>query len=241
MKAAIITQARMGSRRFYGKVMKSVLGKPLLAHHFERLLLSKLPIFLATTQDVEDDVLVQCAASYGIKAHRGDRGDVLRRFWTIAQRFDLKVIIRVTADCPLIDGPLIAMAVDQYLKRGDRDLYLSPCLKRTLPRGLDFEIFSQSLLNQAYQLGHRSIDREHVTPYLYSPRPKNVRIAHVVEECNLSHWRLCVDAPEDLLLIEQLIQKHRADRLSGKELLNLLRKENHLFHINQNINQNCIE
>lgn len=227
----------MGSSRFFGKVMRPILGKPLIAYHFERLLKAALPIFLATTDGAEDDVLAKCAAEYGITVYRGDRDDVLSRYFSIAQQFDLKVIIRVTADCPLVDGLLIKKALDQYACISNENLYLSPCLKRTLPRGLDFEIFSHRLLERAHRDGHRKIDREHVTPHLYHPPLAQVKLGHVVEEIDLSTWRLCVDKKRDICLIEKLIGEHRADQLFGKQLLQLLIKVPHLKAINQDIQQ----
>ncbi len=227
----------MGSSRLCGKVMRPILGKPLIAYHFERLLKAALPIFLATTDGAEDDILAKCAGEYGIAIHRGDRDDVLARYYFIAQKFDLKVIIRVTADCPLVDGLLIKRALDQYVCISNENLYLSPCLKRTLPRGLDFEIFSHRLLEKAYRDGHRKIDREHVTPHLYHPLLAGVQLGHVVEEIDLSSWRLCVDKKEDICLVEKLIGEYRADRLFGKQLLQLLIKVQHLKTINQDIRQ----
>lgn len=241
MKAGIITQARMNSYRLYGKVIKSIADKPLIGYHIERLQKSGVPIYLATTDLPEDDILLKVARDFGISVFRGSSKDVLKRFYDCARHFDLDVIIRVTADCPLIDGFLIKKSLQEYLKAKDQRLYMSPCLHRTLPRGLDFEIFSKELLEEAHLNGDREMDREHVTTYMYRPKRADINLAHIAQERDYSKWRLCVDVIQDFQLIEKLILDYGIDKFFSQQLLTSLDKCDNLQNINQSISQVSID
>lgn len=241
VRVGIIVQARMKSSRLPGKVMRIVGGKPLLAHHLERLQPSKVPIYVATTFCRCDNQIAELAERMGCPVVRGSKSDVLNRYCQVAQNFSLDTVVRTTGDCPLIDGKLIAQSLQQYQLARDNRLYLSPCLKRTFPRGLDFEIFSSSLLREAHKNGTRAIDREHVTPYLYHPPRPDIHLAHVLSDIDLHKWRLCVDTPEDLELIKILLEEHAAHTLFGDQLLSLLQRVDKLRSINKNIAQTQLQ
>ena len=123
-------------------------------------------MLLATTTEPADDVLAAYAEAHGLAYHRGSEADVLARYYETARRFGLDVVVRVTSDCPLVDGPLIGEAVRGYLAEGNPLVYRSNSIVRTFPRGLDFEIFSMQLLAEAYENATLPYEREHVTPYL---------------------------------------------------------------------------
>ena len=163
-RVGIITQARTGSTRLPGKVLQEVGGKTLLEHHLTRLLASGLPVYVATTTDPADDPIVEIAERLGCGVHRGSEDDVLARFHDTAVAFGLDVIVRVTSDCPLVDGDLIASAVEQYVAAEDPWLYLSNTQIRTFPRGFDFEIFGIGALAMAHSQAKGGPLREHVTP-----------------------------------------------------------------------------
>lgn len=227
----------MTSTRLPGKVLRLVAGKPLLHYHISRLQASNLPLYLAIATNAADDPLADFAAAYPLPCTRGDEHDVLSRYRQCAATHGLDVIVRVTSDCPLLDGELIANGVRDYLQANDPRLYLSNVLERTFPRGLDFEIFSRELLEEAFQQATLPSDREHVTPYIHQNRSGRVQFQHVVRAEDRSNYRLTVDTAEDFELIRQLLETYQADTLSTDALITLLDAHPELVALNAHIEQ----
>ncbi|QNE38926.1 acylneuraminate cytidylyltransferase [Hymenobacter sp. NBH84] len=233
----IISQARMTSTRLPGKVLQPIAGQPLLHYHVQRLRQSGLPLYLATTTNWEDDRLADFAAANNIPCTRGDEHDVLGRYHQCAQEHGLDVIVRVTSDCPLIDGPLLASCVREYVRLANPYLYLSNVLRRTYPRGFDFEIFSRQLLEEAFQRATLPSDREHVTPYIHQNRSGQVHFRHSSRVPDRSRYRLTVDTAEDFELIKTLIEQYGADQLDVDTLIQLLEEHPDLVAINAHVEQ----
>jgi spore coat polysaccharide biosynthesis protein SpsF len=162
-----IIQARMGSMRLPGKVMREISGKPLIEHIIERLGYSKIlsDIVLATTVSRGDDILVKWANNHGVKCFRGSEENVLERFYLAAKKFKADVIVRVTADDPFKD-PVI---IDQALKLlHDAQLdFVSNNNPPSFPEGLDVEVFTFPALEIAHSKSIDPFEKEHVTPYFY--------------------------------------------------------------------------
>ncbi|SMC00450.1 acylneuraminate cytidylyltransferase [Hymenobacter roseosalivarius DSM 11622] len=237
-KIGIISQARMTSTRLPGKVLLPVAGQPLLQVHMARLRESGLPIYLAITTNATDDPLAEFAAQQQhLPCTRGDEQDVLGRYYQCAVENQLDIIVRVTSDCPLLDGQLIARGVQDYVRQEDPRLYLSNVLRRTFPRGLDFEIFSRQLLDEAFQQASLPSDREHVTPYIHQNRSGQVRFQHVTRSPDRSQYRLTVDTPDDFRLLKLLIEHHQAAALTSDELIALLDQHPELVALNAHIEQ----
>ncbi|OWP62335.1 acylneuraminate cytidylyltransferase [Hymenobacter amundsenii] len=236
-KVGIISQARMTSTRLPGKVLRPVGGRPLLDYHVARLQASGLPLYLATTTNATDDPLAAFGAAHQLPVWRGPEDDVLARYHQCAAAHALDVIVRVTSDCPLLDGSLLAAAVAQYLAADNPRLYLSNVLERTYPRGFDFEIFSRELLNEAFQHATTASDREHVTPYIHQNRSGQVQFAHVTRPTDRSAYRLTVDTAEDFELIRRLLEEYQADTLGAEELITLLEERPELAALNAHIEQ----
>lgn len=236
-KVGIISQARMTSTRLPGKVLRPISGRPLLDYHVARLQASGLPLYLAITTNATDDPLADFAAAHHLRVSRGPEDGVLARYQQCAAAHNLDVIVRVTSDCPLLDGELIARAVQQYLAAGNPRLYLSNVLERTYPRGFDFEVFSRELLDEAARHATSASDREHVTPYIHQNRSGRVEFAHVTRPTDRSAYRLTVDTAEDFELIRRLLEDYRADTLGAEELIALLEKHPELVAINAHIEQ----
>jgi spore coat polysaccharide biosynthesis protein SpsF len=148
-RIGIVTQARTTSTRLPGKVLIEVAGKSLLEHHLDRLDASGLTTYVATTVNAADDPIVEIALRRGLAYYRGSEQDVLARFAGLVEGQDLDVVVRVTSDCPLIDGDLIRAGADEFLSASDPWLYLSNGIERTFPRGMDFEVFSAEALIDA--------------------------------------------------------------------------------------------
>ena len=205
---AIIIQARMGSERLPGKILKNLstpaLPLPMLQFEIDRLkqIPSKPRILLATTTNSKDDETERFAKRIGIECVRGSETDVLDRYYHAAKQIKADIILRITADCPLID-PEICEQVIQAIQAGKYD-YVSNVLKRTYPRGLDVEAFTFSTLEKLHREVKEPRYREHVTLYIVENR--NQFKTHSIESPqNYSQYRLTVDTPEDFELIQRII------------------------------------
>lgn len=206
MKIGIIVQARMGSTRLPGKTFKEVLGYPLLSYLIDRLrrVEGVTSIILATTTKAIDNILVTFATGQEIFSFRGSETNVLERFYLAAKARQLDVVVRVTADCPLIDPAIITQAISEFVKGAGEVDYISNTLDRTYPRGMDVEVFSFAALEQAYLSARDPFEQEHVTPYIYL-HPEQFKIKQFKNQENLSLYRWTVDTPEDFELIEKLL------------------------------------
>lgn len=235
MKIAIITQARMTSTRLPGKVLKIVKGEPLLFYHVERARLSGISVIVATTINKEDDVIAQECQKLKVPCFRGDESDVLGRYYNCAKELALDTIVRITSDCPLIDGALIKKGVESFAK--SKADYLSNTVERTFPRGFDFEIFSFKALQTAYQEAKDNSEREHVTPYIWRNNPALFKIESYVNQVDKSDYRITVDTELDFLLIKELIEEFRADQKNCQQIIEIFEKYPELAKINENVKQ----
>lgn len=239
-RAGIISQVRMGSTRLPSKVLLPAAGRPLLDYHVTRLAASGLPVFLATTTEPADDVLAAYAETNDIPYHRGSETDVLARYYETAQLFGLECVVRVTSDCPLVDGSLIGNAVARYLAENNPLVYRSNAIVRTFPRGLDFEIFSMDMLAEAYANAGLPYEREHVTPYLKANAATAGRVLYRDEVWpggDFSRFRITLDTAEDYAVLRALIEEHRAAELNVPDLLALLAAHPEIMALNAHIEQ----
>ncbi|MCB2407727.1 glycosyltransferase family protein [Hymenobacter lucidus] len=236
-RVGIISQARMTSTRLPGKVLLPIGGRPMLHYHLARLRTAGLPLYLAITTNTADNSLADFATTQAIPCVRGSEDDVLSRYWQCVEQHELDIIVRVTSDCPLLDGALIGQGVAEYIKQADSRLYLSNVLERTFPRGLDFEVFSRELLAEAFHNSTLLSDREHVTPYIHQNRSGTVRFQHITHPTDRSNYRLTVDTAEDFELVRVLIEQYQAHQLTTTELLDLLAAHPELVALNAHIEQ----
>ena len=237
LKVGIISQARMTSTRLPGKVLKLIDGKPVLAYHISRLKQTGFPVFLATTTNQTDDPLLTFAKQQNLPFYRGDEQNVLSRYYHCAAENELDVLVRVTSDCPLIAPELVKNGIEKYLKSHDPYLYLSNALERTFPRGFDFEVFSFALLERAFKEASRPEDLEHVTPFIHQDRTGDIHFSHLKNREDKSNYRITLDTPEDFELLRILIEGHKADKLSGPEIISLLDSHPELVAINAQVEQ----
>lgn len=206
-KVVCVTQARMTSTRLPGKILMTAAGKPLLQWHLERLLAAKRvdQVALATTANAADDPAAELAEKLGVFVFRGSEHDVLGRFAGCAAACGADTVIRVTADCPLIDPALIDDLVGAFAAAPAWD-YGNIDVGR-FPRGLDAEIFAYSSLAQAAAEAQEPFEREHVTPFIYR-RPDRFRLGAPVgppPDAPPPGYRWCVDEAADLELIRLLL------------------------------------
>lgn len=237
----IITQARMTSTRLPGKVLIESGGRTMLDHHLDRLAFSGADIVVATTTNRTDDPIVELAQARGVKVHRGSEHDVLSRFAGAIREFELDTVVRVTSDCPLIDGNLIREGIEVFGAEREPDLYVSNTLERTLPRGMDFEVFGAAALLAADELAVSPAHREHVTPYLHQNVSGRMRLRNIAWPVDASRFRVTLDTPEDLALIRGLIEDHGAAGLDCAGIIAVLETDPELAERNSAIQQKKLE
>ena len=206
-RVVCISQARMTSTRLPGKVLMEAAGQPLLAHHLGRLARCRTldGLVLATTVNGTDDPVAELAASLGVTVFRGGEHDVLARFAGAAALAGADVVVRVTADCPLIDPALVDRLVTAFLEAAPPLDYLSLDVTR-FPRGLDAEVFTRAALEEAAANATDPAEREHVTAHLYR-RPERFRIGAPLapEVGTVLEQRWCVDEAADQELVRRLL------------------------------------
>ena len=233
----IVIQARMGSTRLHSKIMLPVRGHPIFQVQIDRLKTINYPIFIATTTQPADVVVVDFSNQNNIPYFRGDENNVLSRYYECAKKYNLDLVVRLTSDCPLIDVELIATGLDQYIELADNNLYLSNTITRTYPRGFDFEIFSFNLLEDAFLNAIELFDKEHVTPYIWKNKNGRVNLRQLTRFSNAGKYRLTLDTWEDFELLKILIEKYGAGILSGDEIIKLMELHPELVLINQHVEQ----
>ncbi len=236
---AAIVQARMGSTRLPGKTMKPFSGKPMLWHIIDRLKHSKKieRIIMATTVKEDDKVIVKLAEEIGIDIFCGSSEDVLDRYYQSASIFNVEHIIRITADCPLIDPSVIDEIVDYYQSRDDD--YVSNTINPSYPDGLDTEIFSFKALERAWAEAEKPSEREHVTPYIYN-HPEFFKIYNYANDVDRSHMRWVLDEAADYKFIAEVYRRlyKEGGIFFMRDIMDLLSKYPELNDINKNIKRN---
>jgi len=240
LKTILVTQARSGSSRLPGKVLKEVGGKSLLQIHLERLRkCSKISeIIVATTVKEEDSIIYDMAIECGFSASRGSELDVLDRFYQAVKDKNADWIVRVTSDCPLIDPVLVDQVID-FVQEKNKD-YGSNGLIEHFPDGQDVEVFKFSALKLAWKNARLQSEREHVTPYIRNHADnKGSNLFTTISfpcEFDFSNIRMTVDEPKDFELIELLINKLGIEK-TWLEYTNYI-IENNLTKINDQIIRN---
>ena len=238
-----IIQARMRSTRLPGKVMKEILGKPVILWDLDRITLSKLidEIVVAIPYGKENDVIVDTIKEYNNKIviTRGSEDDVLDRYYQAAVKTDADVVVRITSDCPLIDPVVIDNVIEHFLD--DNCDYCSNSLIRTYPRGLDTEVFSFKALEKAWNEAKKDYEREHVTSYIIE-NPDKFKLLNVANDINLSHLRWTLDTKEDFEFINAVYKRiyPKKHLFLMDDILELLNGEPELIDINRHIGQKRI-
>ncbi|MEQ8667361.1 MAG: aminotransferase class III-fold pyridoxal phosphate-dependent enzyme [Rhodospirillales bacterium] len=209
-RVSIVIQARMGSSRLPGKVMKPIGGRPVIDHVIERAKRAERAdeIWLACPQGESDAELAAHVEQLGIPVVRGDEEDVLSRFVAVAERTNSDTFVRITADCPMTDPSVIDAAIARYVESGSD--YVSNGIERSFPDGLDVEVFSRDALLRADQEARHPFLRAHVTPYIHGRLKDkypwgNFKVAQLVNPVEFSHLRWTLDEPADLAFLQQLI------------------------------------
>lgn len=237
MKVVAIIQARMAATRLPGKVLVDVAGRPALLHVIERARSARTvdEVMVATSTDESNDPLERFCADHAIRCFRGSEEDVLDRYHRAATGSDADVVVRLTADCPLLDPEVVDKVVQTYLD-GAFD-YVSNTIDCTYPDGLDAEVIRRAALDRAWREARLQSEREHVTPYLRA-HPELFRIENVRHETDLSAMRWTLDEPRDLTFIRAIYKHLRPECYGMAEVLKVLRDHPEISTINQGIARN---
>ena len=236
-----ILQARMSSRRLPGKVLRPILGRPMLALQLERLRRCRRidRLIVATSTDPSDDPIGALCEREGIGYFRGNLGDVLDRYYQAALACRPDHVVRVTADCPLADPPLIDRVVRFHIE-GNYD-FTSNAIVRTFPVGLDVGIFRLAVLADAWREAKRPEEREHVT--LFTRRNgARYRIGAYRDTQDRSHYRWTVDEQADFDLVRMVYERlYPVDPAFGTdEIYRLLERDPALMEVNRGVRQHPV-
>lgn len=242
-KVACIVQARTGSTRLPGKVLRPLAGRPMLSHLIERLKKAATleTIVIATTDLPQDNPIAVLAEEHGVARYRGSQENVLARYAGAAEMTGAEVVVRITSDCPLID-PVTVDNVVRYFFAHNYD-YVFAGVNSGFPRGLDTEVFTRKALMKAHRQAEDAPSREHVTLYMHR-NPEDFRTASYPAPPELHHpdWRLCVDEEDDFRLIEEIYTRlYRPDSLIDfRDVVRLLESEPQLLRINAHVRQKAV-
>jgi spore coat polysaccharide biosynthesis protein SpsF len=227
----------MGSTRLPGKVLRDLGGRTMLARVVRRVRRAALTgsVVVATTTEPEDAPIVEECRRLSVACFRGSPHDVLHRYHQAALAHRADAVVRVTADCPLIDPQVTDQVIRAFLN--ERPDYASNVLKRTYPRGLDTEVIGAGALARAEKEARRPYERVHVTPYIYR-QPESFRLLAVTGGGDHSGSRWTVDSAEDLRFVQAVYQRLDGDdSFSWHEVRRLLAAEPHLTDMNRHVRQ----
>ncbi len=209
MKRVAVIQARTGSSRLPGKILMDLGGQPMLAQVVRRVRRATLvdEVVVATTERRGDDAVEDLARALGVAVFRGSERDVLSRYVGAARASDADVVIRLTADCPLLDAALIDDVVRMLCDAGHAADYVSNVVRRTYPRGLDVEAMFRDVLERVDRLARSPESREHVTYLILREQPSLFLVRGMMDAEDNSDLRWTVDEAADLEMARTLYRE----------------------------------
>ena len=236
-KIVAIIQARCNSTRFPNKILKKIGNLSLIEILLKRISLSKKidEIVVSTTRSKNDDYLIKILKKNKIAFYRGDENNVLKRYYNTAKKFNAKIIVRITADCPLIDPKIVDQVISLFISK--KVSFASNIEPPTYPDGLDVEVFSFKELEKANKFAKSKFDKEHVTPYIkYN---KKIKKANKFFKSNFSHLRITVDEEADLKLLKKLLKKTKnIIKFDLQNIIKIYESDKSIFDINGHISRN---
>lgn len=235
-------QARMGSTRLPGKVLKEICGKPLLELELERIQESSKidKIIVTTTINKEDDSIIGFCEKKNIDHYRGSESDVLDRYYQTSKYYGVNkndIIVRLTGDCPLIDPNVIDEVIELFMN--SKTDYASNIEPPTYPDGLDVEVFGFSVLKKAWEEAQLPSEREHVTPYIRN-NPNLFKKVNLKNKNDLSDYRWTVDEKEDYKFVKKIYNKlYKEDKyFSTEQIIDFIKSQPNIVKINEKFERN---
>ena len=261
-KVVAIIQGRMSSSRLPGKILADIAGQPMLTRVYVRTSRATTldEVIFATTTDASDDPVAEYCDFSGIPHTRGNLFDVLDRYYQTALQAKADVVVRITADCPVIDPELIDNVVKAVISdQSSVDFAanrLPPPWTRTYPIGLDVEACTFKVLKKAWKEAKEPQHREHVMPFFYegvklitenrslqtgtSPRGFNIALLH--HTTDFGDYRWTVDTPEDLEFMREVYSRFDGrDDFTWKEVLDLVHDNPELPKINADVQHKTLK
>lgn len=221
-----IIQARTGSTRLPGKVLKKVDGIPLLKYMVERvrksLLIDKLVI--ATTTLKQDDIIIEFCDEFKVEHFRGNINDLVSRYFECATKYSAATIVRLTSDCPLIDPKIIDEVITLFIEKcADYAANTNPPITNSYPGGTDVSVFSYKALKRIFTDCKNTFDREHIT-YCFFNKHSDYKTVQLLHDEDLSGYRYTIDYPEDFEVVKYLIRELKKQKRFGylNEIIELL-------------------
>ncbi|MGE5702976.1 MAG: cytidylyltransferase domain-containing protein [Clostridia bacterium] len=235
LKVTAIVQARMGSTRLPGKVMLTMQDKTVLGHVITRLQRATRvdQIIVATSSLPRDLPVREEAERYQVQSFAGSEKNLLERFFQATCSFPTDIIVRINADCPLLDPLLVDMMVERFCSGKTMPDYLSNTLTRTFPKGLDVEIFTRTALEAAYLQAQNEDEQEHVTPFLYR-RPETFHLSSYINPADYSRYRWKLETVADWRFLRDVYRRLYLFNplFSWQDVLALLERQPELAEIN---------
>lgn len=243
-KVVAVVQARMGSTRLPGKVLKKINGEPMIKYTLDSLKRSKYidEVVLATSDLKKDKPLAEFANEYNFNLFRGSEEDVLARYYHAAKEYNADVVVRITGDCPLIDYQITDNVIKLYLDNKNEVDFVANNIKRTFPRGVDTSVISSETLKIAYKNAELKAEREHVVLYIKKTHEEDFNLLNYKAKgkYNRPDIRITVDEKEDLELVREIISRIESRPITLEKVINILDNNPDLLKINANINQKKI-
>jgi spore coat polysaccharide biosynthesis protein SpsF len=252
IRTVAIIQGRMAASRLPGKVLLDIAGQSMLARVVARARRAQTLdlVTVATTIDPSDDPVEVWCRAHETPIFRGDMFDVLDRFYQAARKLEADVIVRITADCPVIDPVLIDETVQALQPPIDFSCNrLPPPWARTYPIGLDVEVCTFAAFERAWKEADQKHQREHVMPFIYegvqfasaaspvaySTSTRGFRIAQLNHDPDYGSLRWTVDTPEDLVVMRHIFTHFGRDDFSWQDVLTLQQRQPEMFTINAGV------
>lgn len=239
MNIVTVIQARTGSSRLPGKVLKPLADAPLIVRMVERVMMSELAgrIVVAITDESSDDILENICKENNFLVYRGSTEDLLDRHYQAARIFNADAVVKIPSDCPLIDAKVIDKVIGFFIEHSSDYDFVSNLHPATYPDGNDVEIMHFNILEDAWKNAKRKLEREHTTPYIWE-NPDKFRIGNVEWETGLNYsmtHRFTIDYPEDYEFIKRIYDElyYKNPKFGLNEILQLLEEKPEIKKINE--------
>ena len=236
-KVVAIIQARTGSTRLPSKVLMPIVGKPMLWHVIDRLKHSKNVnlIVVASTVKDSDKPVFEIARESNVGEFAGSEEDVLDRYYQAAKKFNADTIVRITADCPLIDPEIVDRLIAYYKNNNIDYVNTGP----SFPEGVDAEVFSFAALETSWKKATKHFEREHVSMYIHG-HPEEFKVARIENETDMSQLRFTVDTPKDIEVVRAIFENlYSKDKLFNlKQIVDFLSIHPEVTNLNKDTIRN---
>lgn len=240
MRTVGIIQARMGSSRLPGKILLPLGDEPVLSWVVTRLgeCRNLSEVVVATSDSSDDEAIEKWCDRRKVACFRGSLEDVLDRYYQAATQYSAEAVVRITADCPLIDPDIVDRVIEEFAAGG----FDAFSLGGEFPDGLDCQVFAYEALAKAWENAHLKSDREHVGPYIENNRCGSFQIGFMAPFQALADYRWTLDEPRDYeflsALAYELLTKFTIPSFRTPDILKVLEDFPFLRGINSGIDRN---